>query len=401
MKKKWLISILICITIMAIFEISVNAENNNIEISHIDMIKGNNSEQIKDISENTKKINIAVENLKSENEILKDLDVQQFVEDMINNKDISDNKNKIVKAAKQILLKEISDVLKLMSVIIIIAIVCSLLKQLQDAFDNNKISNIAYFTCFASMIVVISKSFYLSIQVANTSITSISNFMYALVPIMIVLFATLGNVTQSVFMDPVLISTINICIIIISKIIFPLITFSFVLSFVNNLSDDYKISKLSSLIKKSVLWIQGIMMTSFVTMLTIRSIASATIDDVTMKTAKFAVDTAIPIVGKSLSDAISTVAGYTLLLKNSIGTIGMIVIILIMVAPIIKLFCISGIYKVTGALLQPISDKKLADCVDSVGSCITLIMSCVICITVMCFIMVAILTASGKGVISV
>lgn len=401
MKKKWLISILICITIMALFEVSVNAEINGIEINDINVIKENNSEQIKEISENTEKINIAVENLKSENEILKDLDVQQFVEDMINNKDISDNKNKIVKAAKQILLKEISDVLKLMSVIIIIAIVCSLLKQLQDAFDNNKISNIAYFTCFASMIVVISKSFYLSIQVASTSITSISNFMYALVPIMIVLFATLGNVTQSVFMDPVLISTINICIIIISKIIFPLITFSFVLSFVNNLSDDYKISKLSSLIKKSVLWIQGIMMTSFVTMLTIRSIASATIDDVTMKTAKFAVDTAIPIVGKSLSDAISTVAGYTLLLKNSIGTIGMIVIILIMVAPIIKLFCISGIYKVTGALLQPISDKKLADCVDSVGSCITLIMSCVICITVMCFIMVAILTASGKGVISV
>lgn len=383
MKRKWVLGILILITIMLMFTIIVNADENRSEI------------------DNANVINEVVDNLKNENEMLRELDVQEFVEDMIKNKDISESKYKIIESAKKILFREISDVLKLMGVIIIIAIVCSLLKQLQDAFSDNKISDIAYFTCFASMIVVISKSFYISIQVASTAITSISDFMYALVPMMVTMFAALGNVTQSVFMDPVLIATINICIIIISKIIFPLITLSFVLGFVNNLSDDYKISKLSSLIKSSVLWIQGIMMTSFVTMLTIRSIASATIDDVTMKTAKFAVDSAIPIVGKTLSDAISTVAGYTLLLKNSIGTVGMIVIILIMLGPIIKLFCISGIYKVTGALLQPITDEKLTNCVDSVGSCITLIMSCVICITVMCFIMVAILTASGKGVISV
>jgi stage III sporulation protein AE len=31
-----------------------------------------------------------------------------------------------------------------------------------------------------------------------------------------------------------------------------------------------------------------------------------------MKTAKFAVDNFIPVVGKALSDAVSTVAGYSL-----------------------------------------------------------------------------------------
>ena len=44
-----------------------------------------------------------------------------------------------------------------------------------------------------------------------------------------------------------------------------------------------------------------------------------------LKTAKFAIDNFIPIVGKSFSDAISSVAGYSLIIKNAIGSIGFIV----------------------------------------------------------------------------
>ena len=149
------------------------------------------------------------------------------------------------------------------------------------------------------------------------------------------------------------------------------------------------------------MWIQGVMITIFVTLLTIRSIAGSTMDEVTAKTAKFAVDTFIPVVGKTLSDAVTTVAGYTVLLKNSIGTLGLIIVILIMITPIIKLFCMAGIYKITSAIIEPISDKKLTNCINSTGNCLILVMSSLICVTVMCFVMIAILTATGKGIISV
>lgn len=402
MKKICILRMLICISVvMVMLRISVKAEARSIQVEDVNVISESKDEVLEENKKEADKVYEMVEKMKDNNEILRELDVEEFVEGL-NDKDGFDlEKNKIIRAAKKVLLKEIAETGKLMGVIVVIAIVCSLLKHLQDAFKENRVSDIAYFTCFASMIVVISKSFYISISIASNAVNGISDFMYAIVPVMIVLFASIGNVTQAIFMDPILIASINICITIISKVIFPMITLSFVLSFVNNLSEDYKIGRLSSIIKSSVLWIQGTMMTIFVTILTIRSIASATMDDVTIKAAKFAVDSAVPVVGKTLSDAISTMAGYTLLLKNSIGTLGMVVIILVMLSPIIKLFCISGIYKVTGALLQPISDKRLTDSIDSVGNCITLILACVICTTVMTFIMVAVLTATGKGIISV
>ena len=108
---------------------------------------------------------------------------------------------------------------------------------------------------------------------------------------------------------------------------------SFVLQFVNNISSDYKISNLTKLLKQIAIWVQGIVMTVFIGVITLRSIAAKTIDQVTIKTAKFAVDNFVPVVGKCLSDAISTVAGYSLLLKNAISGLGLVIILVIVIFP--------------------------------------------------------------------
>ena len=58
-----------------------------------------------------------------------------------------------------------------------------------------------------------------------------------------------------------------------SSIIIPIICMSFVLDFVNNISSEYNIQNLTSLLKKFALWVQGIFLTIFVGIITIRGIA--------------------------------------------------------------------------------------------------------------------------------
>jgi stage III sporulation protein AE len=140
-------------------------------------------------------------------------------------------------------------------------------------------------------------------------------------------------------------------------------------------------------------------MTIFIAIITIRSIAAKSLDLVTMKTAKFAVDSFIPVVGKTLSDAISTVAGYTVLLKNAISSIGLIVVIVIMLLPIIKILIMAFIYKLTAALIEPISDKKVVSVIDSAGNSLIMINSCIISVSIMFFIMITIVASTGKSII--
>jgi len=246
---------------------------------------------------------------------------------------------------------------------------------------------------------MLAKCFYIGVDAARSTISEMTNFMNALMPILIMLLASVGGIAQAATLDPIIIGTTTLSANIFMDLIIPIICLAFVLQFVNNMSEEYKIDKLTKLLNQIVLWSQGLIMTLFIGIVTVRGITSTTIDQVTARTAKFAVDSFVPVVGKSLSDAISTVAGYSLLLKNSISSLGLVIIVVIMLFPVIKLLVMALMFKLTAALIEPISDSRLVNCISSAGDSMILITSCLICVSVMFFIIIAIVASAGKMVI--
>jgi stage III sporulation protein AE len=340
-----------------------------------------------------------ITDIKTKYEIFNDMEPRTFVEEFMKTGENGFSFKNITNYVIKFTFKEVVSSMELIGSLIIIAIVCALLNNLQSAFSRESLSNIAYFACYGVMIVLITKSFYIGIELAKNTILSMSDFMAALMPVLMMLLASVGGFTEATLLDPVIMGFATISSRIYVDIIIPIIFMSFVLQFVKNISSDYKINNLTKLLKQIAIWIQGIVMTVFIGVITLRSIAAKTIDQVTIKTAKFAVDNFIPVVGKCLSDAISTVAGYSLLLKNAISGLGLVIILIIVLFPIIKLLIMAFLYKVVAALIEPVSDSRTVDCINSVGDSIILLMSCVISVSIMFFIMVAIIASTGKGVI--
>lgn len=335
--------------------------------------------------------------IKNKYEILEDFDIKDYVEYYMKNGKGNVSFAKFTKAVAQYFIQDVSASLKLISTLIFICIICALLNNLQNAFSSEKLTDIAYFSCYSIIIIIIARNFKICISTAQTSMKDMSNTMGALVPILLTLLISSGSLVQSTLLDPIILFSISFTQKVFNDVLMPMILMSFVLEFVNNLSNDYKIDKLSKLLRQCVMWIQGIVMTVFIGIITIRGISAKAVDNVTSKTAKFAVDNFVPIVGKCLSDAISTVAGYSILIKNAVGSVGLIVLIAIVVFPIIKILILAFIHKLAAALVEPISDKKIVNCINSVGDCLILIASCLIGVSVMFFIMIAIIIAAGKA----
>lgn len=340
-----------------------------------------------------------ITNIQSEYEILNNMNPKEFVKNYMKNGDSGLSMKALFKYFSTYAFKEVLVAFKLVGSLIIVAIVCALLNNLQSAFSNENLTNIAYFACYSVMIILIVKGFYIGVTLAKDAIMEMSNFVAALFPILMMLLASVGGFVEATLMDPIIMGISSVGARFYATVLIPIICMSFVLGFVNNISDDYKVNNLSNLLRKSALWIQGIFMTIFIAIITIRSIAAKSLDLVTMKTAKFAVDSFIPVVGKTLSDAISTVAGYTVLLKNAISSIGLIVVIVIMLLPIIKILIMAFIYKLTAALIEPISDKKVVSVIDSAGNSLIMINSCIISVSIMFFIMITIVASTGKSII--
>lgn len=340
-----------------------------------------------------------INTMKSDVELMNELDpvsyIKAYMEDGKGNISIS----KIGGAIVSLLLKEVKSVLGLSFSIIAIGIISALLKNLQEAFNAEGISEVAFYACYALMIVMLTKTFLISLDMAKDVITNVVEFMSKLLPVLVLMLGAAGGLTQAATMDPIILGATILIPQIYLNIIIPLILSSFVLQFANNMSNGSKLSNLCDITKKSTMWIQGIVITIFIGLLTVRGITASTIDAVTLKTTKFAIDNFIPIVGKSFSDAISSVAGYSLIIKNAIGSIGLIAIILIILYPIIKIVLSSIIFKLSASLLEPIADKRITKSIAAAGESLTLIMSCVLCVSLMFFILIAMMVQAGKFVV--
>ena len=340
-----------------------------------------------------------ISTMKSDFELINDLDPVSYIKNYITTGKGNLSFSKICDAVISLLFKEVKTVLSMCITIVVIGIICSLIKNLQSAFSSDSISEIAFYACYALMIIVLTRTFIISLDLAKDIITEISGFMSKLLPILVVMLGVAGGFTESATMDPIVLGTTIIIPKIYLNVILPLILITFVLQFTNNISTEPKISNLCSLVKSAVLWIQGLILTVYIGLLTVRGITASTIDAVTLKTAKFTIDNFIPIVGKTFSDAITSVAGYSLIIKNAIGSVGLIVLILIIIYPIIKIFLSSIILKISSSLLEPIADKRITKAVFSAGDSLVLILSSVLCVSLMFFVLIAMMVSAGKFVI--
>jgi stage III sporulation protein AE len=358
----------------------------------IDDISGTAKEEINSLYD-------YIKNMKTEEELMNNLDPVEYIKKYIKDGKGNLSFHNILNGVLSLVFKEVKSVLKLSLSIVTIAIICSLLKNLQDAFSDESISEVAFYACYALIIMILSKSFIISISVAKEVIANISDFMSALLPILITMISLSGGITSAATLDPIVLGAVVFIPKVYSNIIIPMILMIFVLEFANNISTEHKITNLCKLFKQVTIWFQGIIVTMFIGLLTIRGITSTTMDAVTLKTTKFAVDNFIPIVGKAFSDAITSVAGYSLIIKNAISSIGLVIVILILLHPLIKLILITFIYKLSAALVEPISDSRITKSLEAAGSSMVLIISCVLTVSLMFFVLIGIMASTGRFIV--
>src|SRR5690625_3625068 len=113
---------------------------------------------------------------------------------------------------------------------------------------------------------------------------------------------------------------------IVSVFVLPLLYLSALLKIVSTLSENYKVTHLANLFKQISMGVLGLFLTVFLGVVSVQGTVSAVQDGVAMKTAKFVTGNFIPVVGRTFTDAADTILSASLLLKNTIGVLGLIII---------------------------------------------------------------------------
>lgn len=384
MKKALTISFIIII----IFPSIVYGDVNKVESFLTDTI---------DLVVDTREIDRFVDELIDESELNIDGNFKDIILKTIKGEKILEDKS-IRQVVSTAIFKEFKISLGILAKILIITIISAILTNLQSTFEESSISQLANYITYMLIAILVLTSFTQLMELVKISVDRMISFMQILLPILLTLLVIAGGPNTKIIFHPMILTTVNVIGVMIKNIIFPLIYFTFIVGILSNISERRELSKLSDLGRKIITFMISMAFTIFIGILTIYGL-STKIDGITIRTAKFAVDKFVPIVGGFLSDSVDAVIGSTAILKNGIGIIGLIILILIILIPLIKIISLLLIYVVTGAIIEPISSKNITKFFDDISKTLLLVLISMVSITIMFFITITVIVDIGNNLL--
>jgi stage III sporulation protein AE len=127
------------------------------------------------------------------------------------------------------------------------------------------------------------------------------------------------------------------------------------------------VDKLAALLKKAADWTLRGIIGVFALLLGLQKISAPIINNLAIQTARNAVG-AVPLVGGALNAAVDTVLHWGQAARSAVLVALVLVICVTLAVPLIKMLALMLVYRIVAAVVQPVSDSRFVQCLDSVGA---------------------------------
>ncbi|WP_173916182.1 stage III sporulation protein AE [Halobacillus sp. Marseille-Q1614] len=285
---------------------------------------------------------------------------------------------------------------KLLGSLLFLTMFSALLQAIQSSFENTVVSKIAYMVIYLVLIGLALESFGQVIQYTTATIEQMSSFMIGLLPLLLGIMASFSHLMSISFFHPIIIALVQSSGLLVKYLLIPLFTSSALLMVIGSLNSGFKVDQLAELLRKVGVAIMGAYLTLFLGVISVQGTVTAVQDGVTMKTARFVTGNFVPVVGRLFTDATDTILGASLLLKNTVGLAGVVILLGIALFPALKIFALALVYKFAAAILQPIGDGPVVTAMVIVSRHMMYIFAALLMVSMMFFLVIVIMVAASN-----
>lgn len=126
-----------------------------------------------------------------------------------------------------------------------------------------------------------------------------------------------------------------------------------------NLSDAVPLKRLYGLFRQIMQWGTGLLLAAFFGALTIQGRLGAGRDSVATRTARYAIESIVPVIGGNVSDSLDALLSTAFLVKNALGATGLALLAAASLAPVARIALTSLALKLASAIAEPLGDDGL------------------------------------------
>ena len=250
---------------------------------------------------------------------------------------------------------------------LVIALLAAVFSNFAGVFQNRQASEISFYILYMLLLTLCMSSFKTILQGAEQQVEHLVDFMEVLCPsyFLAVSFAT-GSATAVAFYQ-ILLFVVYLVELVILKFLFPIVNLFLMMRVLSNLTGEEALSEFSELLQKLVSWALKTLIACVIGMNTLQGLLAPAIDSL-KRSAVTRTAGAIPWIGDVTGGTAELVLGTASLIKNGIGVAGTVIVIAVCAGPILQLLILSFLYKLAGALVQPVSDKRITACISGVSA---------------------------------
>lgn len=276
--------------------------------------------------------------------------------------------------------------------IILIAIIAAIFSNFSSVFQNKQISEVSFFMLYLLLIALCLSSFEIVIDWVSDGIHNLTSFMGVFCPLYFLAVAIAkGSVSSVAFYNLVLL-LIYLVELLIVNFLLPVIHIYIMVRILNYLSSEDYLSKFAELLEMLIVWTLKTVLACVIGLNIVQGLISPAIDSIKRSIITRGAE-AIPGIGDAIGGVTEVVLGTAVLVKNGIGVTGSIICFALCIVPLIQTALIVVLYKLAAALIQPVSDKRLIGCIESVGDGCKLLLRVIFTVGLLFLLSIVIVTA--------
>lgn len=261
----------------------------------------------------------------------------------------------------QVLFARVGELLPAFACIAAVTLLSGVLSTVKSGMNGQTSADMIFMVTYAAALIPLIGVLTEVFETAMQSASSMQTQMQIVYPLILTLMAASGEALTVSVCRPAVAFFSTTIVSVLSKIVFPLTVTIIAFSMASNLTKELKINKFTAFFKSINKWIIGVCISVFGLFFTLQGITAATYDGVVRRAAKYAIGNGIPIVGGFLSGGFDLAVAGSVLIKNSLGSMSIFLMISVLFEPLILLIAVNLFLRFTAAITQPFGDSRISD----------------------------------------
>lgn len=280
--------------------------------------------------------------------------------------------------------------------ILILILIAAIFTNFSNVFQNKQVAEMSFFVVFLLLITMTIGTFQTLMTSIADSVENLVSFIKVLGPVYLLATSIATGSITSVGFYSILILIILLVQMVITGILIPLVQILVVMRVLNHLSAEDYLSKFAEFLETVIVWATKSILAVVIGLNVVQGILGPGLDLLKRNAIKKGAE-ALPVVGDAVGGVTEMVAGSAVVIKNGIGIVGAIVCVLLVLGPLIQTAVMCLIYKLTAAVAQPVSDKRVIGCISSVADGAAILLRLVYTAGVLFLITIAIVATTAGG----